>query len=638
MQDFFGHFRETNIYPYKNRKYSGLAYAKKAAILILTIFVVAVFYFGFNVYSGASAAKRNFELARGAIIKADFAAAGDYIGRSEINFRKSGAALEKFKPLAYIPKIKNDYAAAQQLLAVGEEASLAISGALNFFRGILPNGAAGDLGLSSLSLEQKEEILAKISGSGAKIEDIKNHLGAAAGIYKKISPGGFFNLRNLSERYAADFLKFEREARALLSLAEIFPQLVGYPEPRTYLFLLQNNTELRPSGGFIGTYGIVKLADGEVKSFFTSDVYALDKQSIGWRKIEPPAPLKKYLGVDYWYMRDANWSPDFTVSAKMVEDFYRGEGGTEVIDGVIAITPDAVADILRIVGPIKAEDQEFTADNLTDALEYRVEIGFAAKGVPHAQRKEVIGVLAADILEKIHAFPLSGWGAIISSITDNLLEKHILFTMKDETAARVFDAEGWSGKIKDTTSDYLLVVDANLNALKSDPEVARKASYGINPSDGKYVAELRLNYKHSGKSDWKTGRYRDYVRVFAPLGSKLISVSQNGEKSERTKDAEIGEDLGKTFFGIFVTVEIGAERELIFRYELPERIKYQIEQNLYTLLAQKQAGTFANGLTLNLNFDKRISESSPAGTIDANGQTYKLETDLRVDRMITIGF
>ena len=37
---------------------------------------------------------------------------------------------------------------------------------------------------------------------------------------------------------------------------------------RRYLILLQNNMELRPSGGFLGQYAILKLKDGEVTSLF----------------------------------------------------------------------------------------------------------------------------------------------------------------------------------------------------------------------------------------------------------------------------------------------------------------------------------------------------------------------------------
>ena len=46
----------------------------------------------------------------------------------------------------------------------------------------------------------------------------------------------------------------------------------------------------------------------------------------------PPEPLKKYLRVPSWYMRDSNWSPDFAVSAMNVEKFYRLEGGKEALD------------------------------------------------------------------------------------------------------------------------------------------------------------------------------------------------------------------------------------------------------------------------------------------------------------------
>ncbi|MEK7211026.1 MAG: DUF4012 domain-containing protein [Patescibacteria group bacterium] len=638
MQDFLGHFKETNIYPYKNRNYSGWAYLKKAMLAAFVLLAGLVFYFLFSAYFNAVAAKNNLAKASQEFRTAKLENGGKFLAKSQANFEKAKSSLEKLKIFSYLPPFKKDFLAAESILTIGGEATAAVNKLFIIVGAALPKDQSAEVSFSALSADERKKIFESIIENKSGLGEVKGNIDRAFLAYGAMPGGGFFNLEKKFGSELDKFLTIGREAQTLLSIIEIMPELAGYTEDKTYLFLLQNNTELRPGGGFIGTYGTVKVGGGEIKSFFTSDVYALDRLAIGTVKIEPPAPLKRYLGVNYWYMRDANWSPDFSVSAAKVEDFYHQEGGLEKIDGVIAITPDVVADVLRILGPIKIEDQEFTADNLTDALEYRVEVGFAEKGIPRAQRKEIIGVLAKIILERIYALPLSDWPAVISALGTGLLEKHIMLTAKDAAAQAILDREDWSGKVKETASDYLMTVDANLNALKSDPEVARGVYYRITRDSERYLAAAALSYKHSGKRDWKTGRYRSYTRLFAPLGSKLISVTQDGGKDERTKDAEVGEDLGKTYFGIFLTVEIGGAREVTFRYELPERIKYQIEQNLYSLLVEKQPGTIANRLTLELDFGKRIREARPEKITAGNPNIYNYVTDLRVDRMFTVGF
>lgn len=636
MDDFLGHFQGTNVYPVP-KIHGPRFYARILLALILAGFVLYLIYFAAATYFFASAAKNDLEKARTAVGAANFSGAEQYLAASAANFTGASGSLRALGFFRYIPFVKNDYAAASGIITIGREVTAGLKSSSEIVRDVL-GGLPGTstLNLSALNAADKEQILARIGNNAGKIGDVKGNLTRAAVAYNGLPQKSVFGLERLILPYGERFLDLESKINAFLSLMEVFPRLAGYPEPRTYLFLLQNNTELRPSGGFIGAYGIVKVDSGEIKSFFTDDSYALDKKAV-WLKIPPPAPLKDYLKINNLFLRDSNWSPDFSVAASTTEYFYHKEGGTEPLNGVIAITPDVVAGILKVLGPVKVEDQVFTADNLTDALEYRVEVGFAAKGIPRAQRKDIIGVLGKEILGKIYALPLRDWGAVLSSVAGSLQNKHLLLTSADPEVQKVFDEENWSGRVKDTASDYLMVVDANLNGLKTDPEVSRTVTYNLSPDKkGNFISEVKIHYEHSGARDYKTGRYRDYVRVYAPLGSVLQYMSDG--TGDKTGKVDTGEELGKTWFGFFTIVEVGGTVNLTLRYELPDRIKYQIEQNLYSLLTQKQAGIPANRLTLNLNFGKKIAAAPAGGWLSNGSQTFNAATDLGTDRMITIGF
>jgi len=58
------------------------------------------------------------------------------------------------------------------------------------------------------------------------------------------------------------------------------------------MVLLQNENELRASGGFIGSYGILTINDGKWQDLEINDVYQADGQLKG--HVEPPAEIKKY--------------------------------------------------------------------------------------------------------------------------------------------------------------------------------------------------------------------------------------------------------------------------------------------------------------------------------------------------------
>ncbi|MFA5318027.1 MAG: DUF4012 domain-containing protein [Patescibacteria group bacterium] len=122
------------------------------------------------------------------------------------------------------------------------------------------------------------------------------------------------------------------------NIINLLHSLLFEEQEQVYLILLQNNTELRPTGGFIGNYGILKIKEGRITSLYIDDIYNLDKLAEEKLEIIPPEPLRKYFNRERWFLRDINWSPDFSISAHRAWAMYLLEGGQEKIDGIIAVT------------------------------------------------------------------------------------------------------------------------------------------------------------------------------------------------------------------------------------------------------------------------------------------------------------
>lgn len=103
----------------------------------------------------------------------------------------------------------------------------------------------------------------------------------------------------------------------MLDLALIAPQLLGVPQPRTYLLIAQNPDELRATGGFISSVGLLRLHRGHSSPFALLPSEHIDAQRlIDGPYVDPPAPLRRYMDIQQWALRDANWSPDFPTSAR----------------------------------------------------------------------------------------------------------------------------------------------------------------------------------------------------------------------------------------------------------------------------------------------------------------------------------
>lgn len=369
------------------------------------------------------------------------------------------------------------------------------------------------------------------------------------------------------------------------ALAKRFPKIAGFNEKKTYLVLFQNSHELRATGGYIGSFAVVSLKDGKVKNFNFHDTSNFDYQNNNKGGLEKtPAPFQKYLDITWWGLRDSNWNPHFPKTAERVIKFYQDLGGKKDIDGVVALTPKVLKRTLKITGPIKLEgEKEFRAENVVDRIQYRVEKGFLEEEGARKRRKEIMKELAQKIIEKTKSWNPLSYPKLLNSAKDAARKKEFQVYFKDKDLQQFFSRQSWTGELKSASKDYLMLVDTNLGALKTDRVIDRKLSYELDLTDpgGRARGRLEITYNHKGKTrDWRTSDYKDYLRVYLPQGTKLVG-SKGLSSAPKLKT-----HTDKTSLEGWLQVPLGQKKTVVFEYLLPKRIDHQD----YLLTIQKQAG------------------------------------------------
>ena len=621
-------------------------------IIILIVFLLVVIFFGINywtikqIYSQATAGKDNLEQAIFLIKEQNFSQAKILAENSSDNFVAAINQSEEFKnkPLTkFIPYITGQINQAEYLLSAAEFLSRAVSQSASFGQD-LTSLLEGNkkLAYSQLSLAEKQCLLSRIYQSTPELNGLKANISLALINIDQVEFNGLlFPLKGKVTNLKSQLSFVENLLAKAIPLSEILPALAGYPETAKYLIILQNNDELRPTGGFIGTYGILEINSGDITEFATHDIYHLDMPIKDKLAITPPQPLQKYLNVNRWYMRDANWSPDWPTAAKKIAWFYQtetrlaGQADNKKFTGVIALTPQFIIDLLAITGPINLTGVEYNKDNFQDLLQYKVEKGYLQLGVPSWQRKEVIGDIAKELKIKLFDLPPNRWPEIISTLDSNLTKKNILLYLSNPVEHNLIRQHGWSGEINNSAGDYLMIVDANLAALKTDAVISRSINYKVEQSLNGLFAKLRINYSHQGTFNWKTTRYRSYTRIYVPLGSQLI-------KAEGFVDNDIAAatELGKTSFAGFFSLEPGKIGSLYLEYKLPDKINELFNASQYSLYIQKQPGSNVNQLDLDLNFLYRVKSYNPASLSMQKVSPFRVkwEGDLNLDRNFEVRF
>jgi len=621
-------------------------------IFILLLFFIVIFLGSFfhlkNIYSHTNVARNNLEQASELIKLKEFDLAEKKAGIAYDNFEESLQALESIQDNFVFSRIEitnNILRDVSFILSAGLNLSKASIGISDFglrVENLLKKD--GNMSFESLGVDQKRDLLEVIYESSPEFHGIKANIDLSIDSLSNINPNGIFfpiedELLNLKEK----MIEASSLMSKILPISEMLPKLAGYPTKSNYLILLQNSDELRPTGGFIGTYGILQMKAGAIERLDTHDIYHLDMPVKDKINIKPPAPLKKYLGVDKWYMRDSNWSPDWSESAQKIKWFYNLENSklkkpddVNNFVGVIGITPEFVTDLLNFTGPLEVNGVIYDKDNFVDLLQYKVEKGYVFLGIPSWHRKEEVGDILAELKKRLLSMPIDRLPEIINLINDNLARKNILFYFNDLATQEIAKNSNYTGEINETNGDFIMVVDANMAAYKTDAVVGKSIEYSLNQSVNGLFAELKINYSHRGSFDWKTTRYRSYTRVYVPKGSQLIKSWGGSDEPVRVYD-----EGNKTVFAGFISIEPGKVNNIYLKYKLPENIDLSTKiKKEYDLYFQKQPGSKIEELKVNLNFDNIIKSYKPVGFFVDNkkGDEITWTTDLETDRKFNIKF
>ena len=590
-----------------------------ALIALVALNLAALYPDARDGYRAALAAKNDLAQAQLSMAANDNRSAGQQLAAATTELDKAIRGLKKiqYSPVGWLPVVRQHLSDSEKLLVSGKLAVAAIQNAYvsgqPLFR-LLPG--AKSLNFSKMSKEQKMEVLASVADGRQFLPELKSNLTSARDLLKSIEDPGFF----LSYGLKVDELIIRLDqGMALIDRAQplslLLPALAGHGKAASYLLLFENRHELRPTGGFIGSYGLGLVSEGQVERMETRDVYALDWPVKDKFSQEPPPPIKKYLGQSKWFFRDANWNPDWPQTAQQLVSFYQQENKLQAkpdeqqdFDFVIALTPDVIVDFINLTGPVTVQGQTYNGQNFIDLLQQNTELDYAKFGYSRLDRKAILGDIAKELQNRILNNLDKLWQPSLNILTENLTKKNMLVWAKDKEVAGYFDEQAWDGRMEQTDGDYTMLVDANLHGLKTDAVISRQISYQVTENNTGLVAKFEVKYAHSGLTDWKTDKYNTYTRLYVPKGSKLISLT--GASST----VDTVEENNKTYFGAFLSIEPGKIGGLSFEYELPYNLKDRLSSKGYSLWLQKQPGTISD-LSVNLSFLRPIRRFQPANLV-----------------------
>jgi hypothetical protein len=341
------------------------------------------------------------------------------------------------------------------------------------------------------------------------------------------------------------------------------------------LFLAQDTLELRPTGGFIGSYGVLHFLRGTVtleKYQDAQDLPAPDPPATA------PIELARWL-PKAWGLTNANWWPDFPTSAAAAGELFRRQGGGDV-DGVLAMTELATARLVGALGSIQLPSypKPVTENGFDTRVVYEVEL----KRPQDDPRKKFLVELSTAVFDRLFSLPADKLPAVTDAVRRSIGAGDIQLWFADDARQAALAGTVVAGKLPDTDKDMLMVVDASLLAGKANLDLHKSVDYRVERDrDGRLVGHVRVEIRNEGAKTPLNQFYRSSLRVYAPAGAQLIDagVSQSSAPAADGPYEVFSQELVVDPLGTGVAT---------FDYVLPDRVA---AGGRYQLTWVRQVGT-----------------------------------------------
>ncbi|HVF14825.1 MAG TPA: DUF4012 domain-containing protein, partial [Acidimicrobiales bacterium] len=267
----------------------------------------------------------------------------------------------------------------------------------------------------------------------------------------------------------------ERASDAQEALASLIT-FAGGDGPRRYLVLSQNPDEVRPTGGFIGTYGVLTAVDGDLalERYDGIETWVTPRPDSVARPAERGSPLRFDTRLPQT-LANVNTSPDWTQAAQLATRLWE-RGGEEPVQGVVSFTPAFLARLLAVVGPVVVETygDTVTSENVVERLDYYTHLAPDLT----ADRKDFVAVLAQAVMPKVFDAPASQWEPLAQAFGASFGSREAMAWSTDAEVAGVLADRGWDGSVPVTTGDFVYPAEFQYSA-KNGRELRRTYDHQV---------------------------------------------------------------------------------------------------------------------------------------------------------------
>lgn len=341
---------------------------------------------------------------------------------------------------------------------------------------------------------------------------------------------------------------------ALSNTFQILPTLLGDGQQRTYAVMAMTPSEMRSSGGLIGSVGDLTTSNGTVHiGDFRSNgdylPYGIGDHSEDMKRVfTDEGPL--HMSFD---IRDLAVFPNTADSAVAMQSVWnRTPWGQGVpLDGVIMVDPVFLQQLIAINGNVTLPDGTvLTGENTAEFL-----MNTVYQKYPENETDVLFGVVAGQAMKSMFSHMDMGklykTGEMLGTMAKG---RHFTMYAFDERAEQGIQAAGFTGQIPSSeTNPSVGIYLTEQNPSKMGWYIKREAKIQrVNCDDGDlYHVEFMVHntmteeeakslpWYITGNNSDNTGKAMEKILFYAPQGGSISNLMQLGGKVDAVKETTI---------------------------------------------------------------------------------------------------
>ncbi|RYP95273.1 chemotaxis protein [Bifidobacterium pseudolongum subsp. globosum] len=341
---------------------------------------------------------------------------------------------------------------------------------------------------------------------------------------------------------------------ALSNTFQILPTLLGDGQQRTYAVMAMTPSEMRSSGGLIGSVGELTASNGAVHigDFRPNGdylPYGIGDHSEDMKRVfTDEGPL--HMSFD---IRDLAVFPNTADSAVAMRSIWnRAPWGHDApLDGVIMVDPVFLQQLIAINGNVTLPDGTvLTGDNTAEFL-----MNTVYQKYPESETDALFGVVASQAMKSMFSHMSMGklykTGEMLGTMAKG---RHFTMYAFDERVEQGIQAAGFTGQIPSSeTNPSVGIYLTEQNPSKMGWYIKRKAKIQrVNCDDGDlYHVEFMVHntmteeeakslpWYITGNNSNNTGKAMEKILFYAPQGGSISNLMQLGGKVDAAKETTI---------------------------------------------------------------------------------------------------